>query len=80
MINRPTKRVQVTPSNISKSFSHKMAAETAGIDMERNYATVTLCINVTYLHRQPGSFTSKLALSICIRRWIRYLSYVIFGQ
>ena len=60
MINRPTKRVQVTPSNISKSFSHKMAAETAGIDMERNYATVTLCINVTYLHRQPGSFIFKL--------------------
>jgi len=30
--------------NISKSFTHKMAAKPAGIDAERNYVTVTLCI------------------------------------
>jgi len=30
--------------NIYKSFTHKMAAKPAGIDMERNYATVALCI------------------------------------
>jgi len=31
-------------TNISKSFTHKMAQKPAGIDMERNYVTVTLCI------------------------------------
>jgi len=30
--------------NIYKSFTHIMAAKPAGIDMERNYVIVTLCI------------------------------------
>ena len=32
-------------TNISKSFTHKMAAKkSTGIDMEQNYVTVALCI------------------------------------
>ena len=33
--------------NISKSFTHKMAAKTSWHDMKRNYVTVTLCICIT---------------------------------
>jgi len=33
-----------TVRNIYESFTHKMSAKPAGIDMERNYFTVTLCI------------------------------------
>jgi len=47
-------------TNISKSFTHKMAAKPAGIDMERNYATVTLCIEKNYappyLDSRPSKF------------------------
>ena len=31
-------------TNISKSFTHKMASKPAGIDTERNYVTVTVGI------------------------------------
>ena len=34
----------ITSTNISRSFTYKMATETTGIDMEQNYVTVTLCI------------------------------------
>ena len=45
IINLPTKRISVIRvTNISKSFTHKMATETICIDMERNYVTVALCI------------------------------------
>jgi len=34
-------------TNISKSFTRKMAAKPVGIDMKRNYVTVTLCMALT---------------------------------
>jgi len=37
----------ITATNIYKSFTHKMAAIAVGIDVERNYVTVTLCIVMT---------------------------------
>jgi len=37
-----SKKVKV--KHIYESFTHKMAAKPACIDLERNYVTVTLCI------------------------------------
>ena len=34
----------ITVTNISQSFTYKMAAKSTGIDMEQHYVTVTLCI------------------------------------
>ena len=36
-----------TATNIYKSFTHKKAAIAVGIDVERNYVTVALCIVMT---------------------------------
>jgi len=53
-INLPTKRVlsDRRVANISKSFTHKMARKPAGIDtgidMERNYVTVALCVMLSF--------------------------------
>ena len=48
LINLPT--VYLSDSrvtNISKSFTYKMAAKLAGIDTERNNVTVALCMRST---------------------------------
>jgi len=48
MIINLTKKANLSDSrvtNISNSFTHKMARKSAGIDMERHYVTVTLCIS-----------------------------------
>ena len=37
----------ITATNIYKSFTYKMAAIEVGIDVERNYVTVALCIVMT---------------------------------
>ena len=50
IINLPTAYLSDSRvTNISKSFTHKMAAKPAGIDTERNYVTVTL-YTVSYTH------------------------------
>jgi len=36
-------------TNISESFTHKMAVKPEGIDMDRNYVTVTVCIGLHVL-------------------------------
>jgi len=44
--HEPPDKVYLSDSrvaSISKSFTHKMAAKPAGIDMQRKYVTVTLC-------------------------------------
>ena len=44
----------ITYSNEHKSFTHKMAAKPACLDMERNYFTAALCINVYFLFALPA--------------------------
>jgi len=48
----------VVTANISQSFANKVAARTAGIDVEHNYITVTLCIQGG-LERPLATFGQK---------------------
>jgi len=48
----------VVTANISQSFANKVAARTAGIDLEHNYITVTLCIQGG-LERPLATFAQK---------------------
>jgi len=57
----------ITVTSTFLSFTYKMAEKPAGIDTERNYATVTLCIRWIAFGKQPDlAATGTHIYTICV--------------